>query len=90
MTQLLNGPMAFLIVVFMILAISIATTPSRRRHQIQMEEIKSRSGAQFEALNADYTKLAQETQATQAAMQADIAAIRASVESIEQMMRDVG
>lgn len=86
----LDGPLAFLIVMFVILGISIATTPSRRRHQIQMEEIKSRSGAQFEELNAQYTKLAQETHATQAIMQTDIAAIRTSVESIEQMMRDVG
>jgi hypothetical protein len=82
--------MAFLIVVFMILAISIASNPSRRRHQIQIEEIKSRSGAQFETLNADYTKLAAETREAQASMQADIAAIRTSVASIEQMMRDVG
>ena len=82
--------MAFLVVIFMILAVSIATTPSRRRHQIQMEEIKSRSGAQFEELNAEYTKLAQETREAQANMKADLAAIRTSVESIEQMMRDVG
>ena len=44
----------------------------------------------FEALNAEYTKLAQETRDAQAAMQADLAAIRSSVESIEQMMHDVG
>lgn len=85
----LEGPMAFLIVMFVILAISIATTPSRRRHQLQMAEVKSRSGEQFKELNADYTRLAQETRETQASMQADIGAIRTSVESIEQMMRDV-
>jgi hypothetical protein len=86
----LGWPMAVLIVVFMILAISIAATPARQRHQIQMAEIKSRGDEQFKELNADYTKLAQETREAQANMQADIAAIRASVESIEQMMRDVG
>jgi hypothetical protein len=85
----IDGPAAFLVVMFVILGISIATTPSRRRHQIQMEEIKSRSGAQFEELNAEYSRLAQETRETQASMQADIGAIRTSVESIEQMMRDV-
>ena len=86
----LNGPVVFLVVILVILAVSIATTPSRRRHQLQMEEIKSRSGAQFQELNAEYTKLAQETRESQAGMRADIAAIRTSVESIEQMMRDVG
>ena len=90
MNEFINGPMAFVIVVLIFFGVVIATTPSNRRHAIKMAEIKSRSGAQFEALNADYTKLAQETHAAQADMQADIAAIRASVESIEQMMRDVG
>ncbi|MFA5844563.1 MAG: hypothetical protein WC971_07010 [Coriobacteriia bacterium] len=86
----IDGPAAFLVVMFVILGISVVTTPSRRRHQIQMEEIKSRSGAQFEELNAEYTRLAQETRETQSSMQADIGAIRTSVESIEKMMRDVG
>jgi hypothetical protein len=86
----LDGPLAFLIVIFVIFGVSIATTPARRRHQIQMEEIKSNSGEQFRELNAEYTALAQSTRDAQASMQADIAAIRASVESIEGMMRDVG
>ena len=85
----LDGPLAFLIVMFVILGISIATTPSRRRHQLQMAEVKSRSGEQYQELTAEYTKLAHETRETQASMQADIGAIRASVASIEQMMRDV-
>lgn len=88
--ELLNGPLAFVIVVLIFFGVIMATMPSNRRHQIKMAEIKARSGEQFEALNAEYTKLAQETRETQAAMQADLAAIRASVEAIEQMMRDVG
>jgi hypothetical protein len=86
----LGWPIAFLIVALVILGISIVTTPSRRRHQIQMAEIKSREGEQVKELNAQYARLAQETRETQAGMQSDIASIRTSVESIEQMMRDVG
>ena len=88
--EILNAPMAFVIVVLIFFGVVIATMPSNRRHQIKMAEIKSHSAEQFEALNAEYTRLAQETRDAQAAMQTDLAAIRASVESIEQMMRDVG
>jgi hypothetical protein len=88
--ELLNGPLAFVIVVLIFFGVVLATQPANRRHSIKMAEIKARGGEQFEALSADYTKLAQETREAQASMQADIAAIRASVESIEQMMRDVG
>lgn len=88
--EILNGPLAFVIVVLIFFGVVIATMPANRRHQLKLAEIKSRNGEQFEALNAEYTKLAQETREAQANMQADIAAIRASVESVEKMMRDVG
>ena len=86
----LGWPMAFLIVMLAFVAIIAFSEPSRRKHEIQMAEIKSRDGEQVKELNAQYATLAQETRDAQAAMQADIAAIHASVESIEQMMRDVG
>ena len=87
---ILNGPLALVIVVLIFFAVVIATTPSNRRHAIKMAEIKARGGEEFAALNQRYDALAQETREAQAAMQADLAAIRTSVESIEQMMRDVG
>jgi hypothetical protein len=90
MNELLNGPMAFVIVVLIFFGVVMATMPSNRRHAIKMAEIKARGGEEYKALNDKYDALATETRATQATMQADIAAIRASVESIEQMMRDVG
>jgi hypothetical protein len=86
----LTGPLGFVVVVLIFFAVTTATMPSHRRHQIKMAEIKSKSGEEFKALNDKYTQLAEETRTTQASMQADLAAIRASVESIEQMMRDVG
>lgn len=87
---LLEGPLGFVIVVLVFFAVATATTPSHRRHQIKLAEIKARGGEKFEELTAEYTKLAQETREAQASMQADIGAIRTSVESIEKMMRDVG
>jgi hypothetical protein len=86
----LDGPMAFVVVVLIFFGVVMATMPSNRRHQIKMAEIKAKGGEEFKQLNDKYTQLAEETRAAQAGMQADLAAIRASVESIEQMMRDVG
>ena len=88
--EILNGPLAFVIVVLIFFGVVIATMPANRRHQIKMAEIKARSGEEYKALNDEYRGLAEETRAKTASMQADIAGIRTSVESIEQMMRDVG
>ena len=90
MTELLSGPLGFILTILVFFAVASAGLPSYRRQQLKLAEIKARSGAQFEELNAEYGKLAKETREAQASMQADIAAIRASVESMEQMMRDVG
>lgn len=87
---LLDGPLGFVLVMLIFFGVATATLPSHRRHQMKMAEIKARDGERFEALNAEYTKLAKETREAQVSMQADIGAIRMSVESIEKMMRDVG
>jgi hypothetical protein len=87
---LLQGPLGFILTILIFFAIASAGLPSYRRQQLKLAEIKARGGDEFKALNAEYTKLAQETREAQASMQTDIGAIRASVESIEQMMRDVG
>ncbi|TDB38051.1 MAG: hypothetical protein D9V44_08390 [Actinobacteria bacterium] len=86
----LDGSVGFVVVIVAFFAVASLGMPSHRRHQIKMAEIKASSGEQFEALNAEYNKLAQETREAQAAMKTDLAAIRTSVESIEKMMRDVG
>lgn len=86
----MNGPLAFVIVVLIFFGVVMATMPSNRRHQIKMAEIKAKSGEEFKELHDQYAQLAEETRGQTAAMAADIAAIRSSVESIEQMMRDVG
>jgi hypothetical protein len=86
----LEGPLGFVIVIVFFFGVASLGMPSHRRHMIKMAEIKASGDGKFEALTADYTELATETREAQASMQADIAAIRTSVESIEQMMRDVG
>jgi hypothetical protein len=85
-----NGPLGFVLVMLVFFAAASATLPSHRRHAIKMAEIKAKSGEEFKELNDKYTQLVEETRASQASMQTELAAIRASVESIEQMMRDVG
>ena len=86
----LNGPLGFVVVVVIFFAVASLGLPSHRRQQLKLAEIKARSGEEYKALHAEYEKLATETREAQASMQADVSAIRASVESIEQMMRDVG
>jgi hypothetical protein len=86
----LDGSLGFVVVILIFFGVASLGLPSHRRQQIKLAEIKARGGEQFEALNAEYNQLALETRAAQTSMQVDIAAIRVSVESIEQMMRDVG
>ena len=86
----LDGSLGFVIVILVFFGVASLGLPSLRRQQLKLAEIKARGGEQFEALTAEYTKLAQETREAQTNMKADLAAIRASVESIKQMMRDVG
>jgi len=86
----LEGPLGFVVVVLAFFAVASLGLPSYRRQQLKLAEIKARSGDELKELNAKYEQLAAETREAQASMQADLSAIRASVEAIEQMMRDVG
>ncbi|PKQ17004.1 MAG: hypothetical protein CVT67_02350 [Actinobacteria bacterium HGW-Actinobacteria-7] len=86
----LDGSLGFVVVILVFFAVASLGLPSYRRQQIKMAEIKASSGEQFKELNAEYLQLAQETREAQANMQTDLAAIRASVESMEKMMSDVG
>jgi hypothetical protein len=85
----LDWPLAILIM-FVILAAGVALGgPTRRRHALQLAEIKAKEHEQYQALAEKFGALAQETREMQAAMQADLAAVRVSVASIETMMREV-
>ena len=85
----LDWPVALLIM-FVVVAVGVAVGgPTRRRHELQMAEVKAKGHEEYQALAEKFEALAQETRDTQAAMQADLAAVRVSVASIETMMREV-
>jgi len=86
----LTWPLAIVIVTVIFFGVVVAMAPANRRITLQRDELKAKHSEQFEKLAADYAALATELRDTQAAMKADVAAVRTSVESIEQMMRDVG
>jgi hypothetical protein len=86
----LDSSLGFVVVILVFFGVASLGLPSHRRQQIKLAEINAQGGEKFEALTAEYTKLATETREAQANMKADLAAIRTSVEAIEQMMRDVG
>lgn len=86
----LEGPLGFVVVILAFFAIASLGMPSYRRQQLKLAEIKASSGDEYKELNTKYEQLAAETREVQTSMKADLSAIRASVEAIEQMMRDVG
>lgn len=88
--MILTWPMAIVIVAVIFVGAGIAGTPATRRHKLQVEELRAKGSEQYRILADDFSKLAQETRDVQSSMRADLEAIRASVESIEAMMRDVG
>jgi hypothetical protein len=85
----LDWPAAILIM-FVILSVGVAIGgPTRRRHALQLAEIKAKGHEEYQVLAEKFEALARETRDAQAAMQADLAAVRVSVQAIETMMRDV-
>jgi Skp family chaperone for outer membrane proteins len=86
----LEWPLAIVLVVVIFLGVVVATAPANRRSRHELEEMKAKYNEQFQTLAADYATLAVELRDTQVAMQADLARLAASVESIEAMMREVG
>ena len=85
----LEWPAAILIMFLVFVAVVAASEPRRRRHELQMAQVKATSHEEYRALAERFSALAQDTRDTQAAMQADLAAVRVSVASIESMMREV-
>jgi hypothetical protein len=88
-TMALEWPAAILIM-FVILSVGVAIGgPTRRRHALQLAEIKAKGGEEYRGLAERFEALAQETRDAQAAVHSDLAAVRVSVVAIETMMRDV-
>ncbi len=85
----LDWPVAILIIVVILAAGVAIGGPNRRRHELQMAEVKAKGHEEYKALAEKFEALAQETRDLQATIQSDLAAVRVSVASIESMMRDV-
>jgi hypothetical protein len=85
----LEWPAALLIMFLVFVVLVAASEPTRRRHELQMAEVKAKGHEEYRALAEKFEALARETRDAQAAIQADLAAVRVSVEAIETMMREV-
>ena len=81
---------AVVLIMFVIIALGVALGgPTRRRHALELAEIKAKGHEEYQALAERCEALAKETRDAQTAMQSDLATVRVSVQTIETMMRDV-
>lgn len=85
----LDWPAAILIMFLVFVVLVAASEPTRRRHELKMGELKATGHEEYRALAEKFEALARESRDVQAAMQADLAGLRASVASIETMMHEV-
>ncbi len=79
----IDWPVAMIIVVLIVAGAGVSSGILNHPHDVALKTISEKYASQYQAL-------AQETRDLQKAMQADLAEIRAKVESIERMMREVG
>jgi outer membrane murein-binding lipoprotein Lpp len=85
----LGWPVAVVLVIVIIGGVALLSTIVASNAGVASEKTKGQFADQYRELVGDYEKLAQETRDLQAAMQADLAELRKTVDSIEHMMREV-
>jgi hypothetical protein len=85
----INWPEAAIVIVLLMIVGAFVLGKSHTAAEIAREAAKGKNGDQYRILAADYEKLARETHDATLAMQSDLAAMLARVDSIERMMRDV-
>ncbi len=85
----LEWPAAILIMFLVFVALVAASEPRRRRHELQMAQVKATGHEEYKAIAEKFEALALETRDLEAALRSDLAAVRVSVEAIETMMREV-
>lgn len=86
----IGWPAAIVLGTFIMGVVILIVSQMATKGSLQVEEAKGKYGEQYRMLADEYTKLAQETRDSQIAMQADVAAVKIAVDSMEQMMREVG
>jgi hypothetical protein len=86
----IGWPEALILAIIVIGVVALISTLVASRAGVDAEKAKGTTAEQFGKLVADYEGLAKETREVQSVMQTDLAELRAKVESIEHMMREVG
>jgi hypothetical protein len=86
----MDWPLAMIIVVLIVAVAGVSSGILNHPHDVALKTISEKYAAQYQGLASDFAALAKETRDLQKAMQTDLAEMRAKVESIERMMREVG
>jgi hypothetical protein len=79
----IDWPLAMIITVLIVAVAGVSSGILNHPHDVALKTLSEKYASQYQTL-------AQETRDLQKAMQTDLAEIRAKVESIERMMREVG
>jgi hypothetical protein len=86
----IGWPAAIIIVILIIGWVALLSTVIAARAGVDAEKAKGTSTEQYRKLVSDYEELTRETREVQTAVRDDLAELRAKVESMEHMMREVG
>jgi len=78
-----DWPLAMIITVLIVAVAGVSSGILNHPHDVALKTLSEKYASQYQAL-------AQETRDLQKGMQTDLADMRAKVESIERMMREVG
>jgi hypothetical protein len=79
----IDWPLAMIITVLIVAVAGVYSGILNHPHDVALKTLSEKYASQYQAL-------AQETRDLQKTMQTDLAELRAKVESIERMMREVG
>ncbi len=79
----IDWPLAMIITVLIVAVAGVSSGILNHPHDVALKTLSEKYASQYQAL-------AQETRDLQKGMQTDLADMRAKVESIERMMREVG
>ena len=86
----MGWPLVVVIAIVVIGGVALLSAVVAGNASVAAEKAKGEYGEQYRLIAADYEKLAQETRDAAKVMQTDLATLRAKVDSIEKMMREVG
>ena len=85
----ISWPGAIIVIFVAIMIGSAAVAWMSGRSSLAIEEAKGRNGEQYRTMAVSYEELAKEMRDSTSAIQADLAAMRERVDSIDKMMREV-